>query len=231
MDFHLRRTGGPTADLPDRPLNPSRSSPVACPQRKPFPPGELAVILRSHDGLRGFWVTLQIAVEGAAMPRRWITGTTFLLSLAASSLIQASDAPRDPEREAAQRKAFETQIRPLLAARCFKCHSDEKQSGNLRLDSKAAMLAGGDTAPRSSQDSPRKSLIVEAINYGSLEMPPSGKLPPEEIALLTEWVARGAWCPKASRRRRRFVLKLRNASRPLIASTGRSSRRGRRPGA
>jgi len=102
----------------------------------------------------------------------------------------------DAERDAARRKAFETHIRPLLAARCFKCHGDEKQSGNLRLDAKASMLTGGDSGAALVPGKPQESLIIDAINYETLEMPPSGKLPPEEIALLTEWVASGGYWPE-----------------------------------
>jgi len=44
---------------------------------------------------------------------------------------------------------FESRIRPLLAERCFSCHSEEKQKGHLRLDSLQAMLAGGENGPAS----------------------------------------------------------------------------------
>ncbi|OAI52719.1 hypothetical protein AYO47_05980 [Planctomyces sp. SCGC AG-212-M04] len=118
-----------------------------------------------------------------------------LLGAAIVSSNVCAETP-DVEREAAQRKAFETHIRPLLAARCFKCHSDEKQSGNLRLDSKTSMLTGGDSGAAIVPGKPKDSLIIDAINYGSLEMPPKGKLPAEEIELLTEWVASGAYWPE-----------------------------------
>jgi cytochrome c553 len=127
------------------------------------------------------------------MLRRWM----HLGTLAGAALVCSSAFATTPdvEREAAQRKAFETHIRPLLAARCFKCHSEEKQSGNLRLDAKSTMLTGGDSGAAVVPGKPKESLIIDAINYESLEMPPSGKLPPEEIALLTEWVASGAYWP------------------------------------
>ncbi len=47
----------------------------------------------------------------------------------------------------AQVKHFETNIRPVLVEHCQKCHGAEKEWGNLRLDSTAAMLKGGDTGP------------------------------------------------------------------------------------
>ena len=42
---------------------------------------------------------------------------------------------------------FEQHVRPILAAKCLKCHGPKKQEGRLRLDSRAAMLRGGDSGP------------------------------------------------------------------------------------
>jgi hypothetical protein len=90
---------------------------------------------------------------------------------------------------------FEKQVRPLLVQRCYECHSGhakELQAG-LRLDSRGAALAGGDTGPAVVPGKPNKSLLIDAINYGELyQMPPKSKLPPEEIDTLTKWVELGA---------------------------------------
>ncbi len=87
---------------------------------------------------------------------------------------------------------FEKKVRPILIARCHGCHGAEKQKGGLRLDARATVLAGGSTGPAVVPGSPKESLLVDAINYGeTYQMPPKSKLPPEEIATLTEWVARG----------------------------------------
>src|SRR5262245_66032226 len=94
---------------------------------------------------------------------------------------------------------FEKQVRPLLAARCYECHSGKsvKLEGGLRLDSLAAALKGGETGPAVVPGKPKESLLVDAINYGELyQMPPKSKLPPEEIAVLTKWVEMGAPWPK-----------------------------------
>ena len=63
----------------------------------------------------------------------------------------------------------EHQIRPLLVKRCYKCHGDvEKPKGGLRLDSRAAMLRGGDTDPAIIPGNAKESLLVDAINFGDL---------------------------------------------------------------
>ena len=88
---------------------------------------------------------------------------------------------------------FEKSVRPILAARCQGCHGPAKQKGGLRLDARAALIAGGSTGPAIVPGNPKESLLVDAINYGdTYQMPPKSKLPDAEIATLTEWVKRGA---------------------------------------
>lgn len=40
---------------------------------------------------------------------------------------------------------FEKRIRPFLANECYECHGARKQKGGLRLDSRDALLKGGDS--------------------------------------------------------------------------------------
>jgi hypothetical protein len=91
---------------------------------------------------------------------------------------------------------FEKKIRPLLVESCQKCHGPDKQQGGLRLDSRTVAFQGGDNGPPIEPGKPAESLLIEAVNYdGDIKMPPKGKLPDEQIALLTEWVKRGAPWP------------------------------------
>ena len=92
---------------------------------------------------------------------------------------------------------FEEQVRPLLNATCFECHGGKaKIRGGLRLTSRAGLLKGGDSGPAVALDDPASSLLLEAVNYESYEMPPSGKLPREQIDVLARWVQMGLpWTP------------------------------------
>ena len=56
---------------------------------------------------------------------------------------------------------------------------EPKVRGNLRLDSREAVLRGGDQGPAVTLDQPDESLILQAIRYDGLEMPPVGKAAPE----------------------------------------------------
>ncbi|MEX0612528.1 MAG: PSD1 and planctomycete cytochrome C domain-containing protein [Pirellulales bacterium] len=93
---------------------------------------------------------------------------------------------------------FERSIRPLLAARCWECHSDETAEAGLRLDSRDAMVRGGDSGPAIVPGKSAESLLVTAIHYADEpQMPPDGKLRPQDIEILIDWIQRGAPWPNA----------------------------------
>ncbi|QDT14476.1 PSD1 and planctomycete cytochrome C domain-containing protein [Alienimonas californiensis] len=99
---------------------------------------------------------------------------------------------------AAELEFFERQVRPLLAEHCYECHSakSEPLQAGLAVDSRAALLRGGDTGASFVPGAPDESLLIEAVRYESYEMPPSGKLSDEDIATLERWVALGAPWPE-----------------------------------
>ncbi len=95
---------------------------------------------------------------------------------------------------------FETEIRPLLANRCFECHSSSSAAlkAGLRLDSREAVLEGGDSGPAVVPGEPEESLLIESIRYQANEMPPDEKLSDAEIASLVRWVEMGSPWPDES---------------------------------
>ncbi|WP_435009281.1 PSD1 and planctomycete cytochrome C domain-containing protein [Tundrisphaera lichenicola] len=117
-----------------------------------------------------------------------------LLALIGAIPARADDAPKPDDPAAVE--FFEARVRPLLVERCQGCHGAAKSKGGLRLDSKDLAMAGGPTGPAIVPGKPGESLLIEAINYAEiLQMPPKSKLPDEEIATLTRWVAQGAVWP------------------------------------
>ncbi len=102
-------------------------------------------------------------------------------------------------RVAAQEDAafYAEKIHPLLQTHCFKCHGGEegeRLKAEFRITSHAGLLRGGDFGPAIDPDNPADSLLLEMISYSDddHQMPPKAKLSDAEIALLTEWVAKGA---------------------------------------
>lgn len=110
---------------------------------------------------------------------------------------------RAAEPDAASVAFFEKQVRPLLVEHCHSCHSAKanKTQGGLALDSREAILKGGDTGPAVVPGKPEKSLLVSAVhaNKGELQMPPKGKLRPPQIAALETWVRDGAVYPAGAK--------------------------------
>lgn len=113
-----------------------------------------------------------------------------LLSAGCCIALGAGDAPTDE-----QVRFFESQVRPLLIERCVTCHGSEKQKGELRLDSKAAVLKGGESGAAVTPGKLDESLLIDAIRYESLKMPPAAPLSAKEIEILVRWVEMGAPWP------------------------------------
>jgi Planctomycete cytochrome C len=87
---------------------------------------------------------------------------TIVLGLASSLLGQPADTTGI--------QFFETRIRPVLAERCYACHSEEartkrKLKGELLLDSRAGVLTGGATGPVIVAGKPSESLLIKALRY------------------------------------------------------------------
>ncbi len=120
-----------------------------------------------------------------------------LACLLAAGMFAASSAAAEPDFPAEQLEFFETQIRPLLSAHCFECHSAkaDKLKGGLRLDARPEVLRGGDSGPALVPGKSAESLLMEAVQWKSLEMPPVGKLSADKIALLAKWIELGAPWP------------------------------------
>jgi hypothetical protein len=110
-------------------------------------------------------------------------------------LVAGTVAATDP----ADLHFFETRIRPIFVKHCYECHSTDASEvkGGLLLDSAAGLLKGGDSGPALAIETPRESVLINALRYEGLEMPPAGRLPAHIVADFEEWVERGAIDPRA----------------------------------
>ncbi|MBM3966132.1 MAG: DUF1553 domain-containing protein [Planctomycetes bacterium] len=102
-----------------------------------------------------------------------------------------SQTPPTPE----QVQWTESKVRPFFLEHCCRCHGPDEQKGNLRLDSLSHMLVGGDSGSAITPGDPQNSLIVQAMRYEALEMPPTGKLPPAKYQFIEKWILDGAPWP------------------------------------
>ncbi|MFO0953998.1 MAG: DUF1553 domain-containing protein [Isosphaeraceae bacterium] len=123
------------------------------------------------------------------------TRTALALTFLLFSIAPGAGRAEEPSPD--QVRFFETKVRPALAENCFKCHGPQKQRGGLRLDSREAVLAGGETGPAVVPGKPEESLLIQAVHHDGLEMPPKGKLDGQVVAALESWVKMGAPWPAA----------------------------------
>jgi hypothetical protein len=96
---------------------------------------------------------------------------------------------------------FENRVRPVLVEHCYECHSEKKVKGGLRVDSREALLKGGDTGPSLVPGDTAKSLLVRAVRHEipDLAMPAKKpKLSDAVVADLSTWVKQGAVFPKGA---------------------------------
>lgn len=95
---------------------------------------------------------------------------------------------------------FESKIRPVLAEKCYRCHSETagKVRGGLLLDTREGIRRGGDHGPAVVPGNLNKSLLVAAIHHTDQDtaMPPKEKLPAPVIADFERWILSGAADPR-----------------------------------
>src|SRR5262249_58679898 len=72
-----------------------------------------------------------------------------------------------------------------------------RAKGDLQLDSADAVRKGGATGPVVVPGKPDDSTLIRAVRHtDALRMPPKGKLPDAQVAILEEWVRIGAPYPR-----------------------------------
>ncbi|MEO2016666.1 MAG: PSD1 and planctomycete cytochrome C domain-containing protein [Fuerstiella sp.] len=96
---------------------------------------------------------------------------------------------------------FESKIRPALVKHCYECHSADAKDvgGKLLLDSHDALVKGGEAGAAVVAGKPAESLIIHALQYDGVEMPPEKPLPEAVVNDFVEWVKRGAPYPRTAK--------------------------------
>lgn len=120
--------------------------------------------------------------------RRW------LLVLAVAATLSADRAAANDTKEGIA--FFEAKIRPVLVENCYQCHGPKKQRGDLRLDSKAAVMEGGENGAIFVPGKAEGSLLLKALRHQGPKMPPDTKLPASVVADFAKWIDMGAPDPR-----------------------------------
>jgi hypothetical protein len=126
-----------------------------------------------------------------------LAATVAIRIAAPSTVLWARQADKSAAPTPRQVEFFEANIRPVLIDTCGECHTDN-EDGELRTDSRAALLKGGETGPAIVPGDPEQSLLIHVIrrDEGFPRMPKSkSKLPAATVAAFVEWIKEGAPWP------------------------------------
>ena len=129
---------------------------------------------------------------------------------------------------------FENRIRPILANHCYSCHSDKagKSKGGLKLDSRAAIISGGDSGSAVVVGKPEDSLLIKAVRRKDdvvSAMPADTPLTDAQVKDLEKWIVDGVAFPDTGSKPKEDPLKhwafqnVRNPPVPTVKATDRKS--------
>ncbi len=95
---------------------------------------------------------------------------------------------------------FVRDVQPIFAKSCYGCHGPKREMGGLRLDVKKAALAGGLSGNPIQPKNAAESILYQRVaGIGDqARMPMGGKLDPEQIATIRNWIDQGAVWPDAA---------------------------------
>jgi mono/diheme cytochrome c family protein len=118
-----------------------------------------------------------------------------------AAAVAAAAAPAPPHAVAVD---FARDIRPVLERSCVGCHGPQRARSHFRVDSRDALLKGGDSGEASivPGHSDRSPLVLYVSGPGQeMEMPPPDKrdkftpLTAREVQLLRTWIDQDAAWP------------------------------------
>ena len=119
---------------------------------------------------------------------------------AGAELAQFASLQEGEPATESQLRELNVGVRALFAHNCYQCHSSDKIRGELRLDEREFVFAGGESGPVIQPGSAEESELYRRITlpHGHEDAMPSENksLEPEEIALIRLWIDQGAYWPE-----------------------------------
>jgi len=124
-----------------------------------------------------------------------------ILGIASVAIAAEPDISKLPPPAAKKDLTYAKDIQPIIEKSCVKCHSGEKPKSKYKLDTREAMIKGGESGdaaiiPGKSEKSPLVHFIADLVV--DMEMPPLDKrekypaLTKDQIALIRAWIDQGA---------------------------------------
>ena len=122
---------------------------------------------------------------------RRLSPASFLIALAVVGSLGAADGKLD----------FHRDVEPIFRSTCYTCHGPDKQEGKLRMDSRAALLKGGEDGPGLVVgDGAKSAIVLRSLGQGDGARMPKKKapVPASEIAIIKRWIDEGASWPASA---------------------------------
>jgi len=124
-----------------------------------------------------------------------------ILGIASVAVAAEPDISKLPPPAAKKDLTYAKDIKPMLENSCLKCHSGEKPKSKYKVDTREAMIKGGESGdgaiiPGKSEKSPLVHFIADLVV--DMEMPPLDKrekypaLTKDQIGLIRAWIDQGA---------------------------------------
>ena len=108
-------------------------------------------------------------------------------------------AGRAPRAHSPATVDFQRDVQPILRQNCYGCHGPTQQMNGFRLDRRRDAMRGGTIAVIGPGNSDGSRLYLRLIgNQYGVQMPPTGALKPEQVAIIKAWIDQGAEWPDAA---------------------------------
>ena len=135
--------------------------------------------------------TIKAAEAAAATVKTEQDAAQAALAAVANEATAALKGHEEALKAGGQFVSFASQVAPIFAKKCVACHNAQMAKGRYNMDGFAALLKMGERGHDVVARKPEESEVFLTIESG--EMPKDAdKLPPEELALVKQWILNGA---------------------------------------
>jgi mono/diheme cytochrome c family protein len=120
-----------------------------------------------------------------------LLGTVVFSAVCRFDALHAGRQQEQPQATA-EVPLFETNVLPLLRAKCFRCHGDKATKAELDLRTRAGILKGSESGPVVQPGKPQESPLYEMVHGGKMPPGKSDKLSTAEVETIRRWIESGS---------------------------------------
>src|SRR5262245_30721513 len=92
-----------------------------------------------------------------------------------------------------QKVNYRDHVQPILRKHCLNCHNPDKARSDLDVSTYQTLMAGGSSGEAVKPGSADQSLLFRVVSHQvEPNMPPKGKIPDGDLAVIKKWIEGGA---------------------------------------